>query len=171
MKQFAKHLFAAAMLSSAAMSTSVMAQQKIAVVDVQAIFEAMPQAIEIQANINAEFKDQIEEVQQLQRDVAFYTEQLQRESATMSETQITELQEKIIGLREDYTAKGQPLQQNLQRRANEERNKLLALIKQAIDKIAADKDYDLILNAGSASFAKQELDLSADVLEQVKKLN
>jgi outer membrane protein len=127
--------------------------------------------LEIQANINAEFKDQIEEVQQLQRDVAFYTEQLQRESATMSDAQITELQEKIIGLREEYAAKGQPLQQNLQRRAGEERNKLLALIKQAIDKIAADENYDLILNAGSASFAKQELDLSADVLEQVRKLN
>ena len=89
----------------------------------------------------------------------------------MSEADITAAQEKIIGLREAYAAKGQPLQQNLQRRAGEERNKLLALIKQAIDKIAADEGYDLILNAGSASYAKPELDLSADVLEQVRKLN
>jgi len=47
----------------------------------------------------------------------------------------------------------------------------LALIKQAIDKIAAAEDYDVILNAGSASFAKEDLDVSAQVLEQVNKLN
>ena len=41
----------------------------------------------------------------------------------------------------------------------------------SLDKIAADEDYDLILNAGAASFAKEELDLSAQVLEQVRKLN
>ena len=164
-------MIAATLLGSAAISAPVMAEQKIALVDVQAIFEAMPQAAEIQNTINNEFKDQIEEVQQLQRDVAFYTEQLQRESATMSEAQITELQQKILGLRESYAEKGQPLQQNLQRRAGEERNKLLGLIKQAIDKIAADEGYDLILNAGAASFAKQELDVSADVLEVVNKLN
>lgn len=171
MKQYAKHMIAAAMIGSAALSSPVMAEQKIGIVDVQAIFQAMPQAAELQEIINNEFKVQIEEVQQLQRDVAFYTEQLQRESATMSEQQITELQQKIIGLRENYAAKGQPLQQNIQRRSTEERNKLLALIKQAIDKIAADQDFDIILNAGSASFATEDLDVSAQVLEQVQKLN
>ena len=171
MKKFAKHMVATVLLSSAALSAPVMAEQKIGIVDVQAIFQAMPQAAELQDIINEEFKVQIEEVQQLQRDVAFFTEQLQRESATMSEQQKTDLQEKIIGLREDYAAKGQPLQQNIQRRGTEERNKLLALIKQAIDKIAAAEDYDVILNAGSASFAKEDLDVSAQVLEQVNKLN
>ncbi|MBT0585005.1 OmpH family outer membrane protein [Alteromonas oceanisediminis] len=171
MKQFAKHMIATALLSTAVIATPAVAEQKIGIVDVQAIFQAMPQAAEISESINAEFKDQIEEVTQLQRDVQFFSERLQRDAATMSEAEKNELQQKIITAREQYTAKGQPLQQTIQRRSNEERNKLLGLIKQSIDNVAAQGNYDLILNANAASFAKPDLDVSAQVLDSVSKLN
>lgn len=171
MKQLAKHIVATAMLSSALVSTSVMAEQKIGVVDVQGVFQAMPQAAEISNNIQMEFKDQIEEVNQLQRDGQFFAERLQRDAATMSEQEKKELQQKILDVREQLAAKGQPLQQNIQRRSNEERNKLLALIKQAIDAVAAKEGYDLVLNAGAVSFAKEQHDLSEKVLKQVDKTN
>ncbi|WP_414830074.1 OmpH family outer membrane protein [Alteromonas sp. H39] len=171
MKQLAKHIVATAMLGSALVSTSVMAEQKIGVVDVQGVFQAMPQAAEIQNSIQMEFKDQIEEVNQLQRDGQFFAERLQRDAATMSEQEKKELQQKILDVREQLAEKGQPLQQNIQRRSNEERNKLLGLIKQAIDAVAAKEGYDLVLNAGAVSFAKEEHDLSEKVLQQVDKTN
>ncbi|WP_218310886.1 OmpH family outer membrane protein [Alteromonas antoniana] len=171
MKQFAKHIVATAMLGSALVSTSVMAEQKIGVVDVQGVFQAMPQAAEIQNSIQMEFKDQIEEVNQLQRDGQFFAERLQRDAATMSEQEKKELQQKILDVRDQLAEKGQPLQQNIQRRSNEERNKLLGLIKQAIDAVAAKEGYDLVLNAGAVSFAKEEHDLSEKVLQQVDKTN
>jgi len=171
LKQFAKHIVATAMLGSALVSTSVMAEQKIGVVDVQGVFQAMPQAAEIQNSIQMEFKDQIEEVNQLQRDGQFFAERLQRDAATMSEQEKKELQQKILDVRDQLAEKGQPLQQNIQRRSNEERNKLLGLIKQAIDAVAAKEGYDLVLNAGAVSFAKEEHDLSEKVLQQVDKTN
>ena len=171
MKQLVKHIVAGAMLGSALMSTSVMAEQKVAVVDVQGIFQAMPQAAEIQNAIQMEFKDQIEEVNQLQRDGQFYAERLQRDAATMSEQEKKDLEQKILAVREELTKKGQPLQQNIQRRSNEERNKLLGLIKQAIDSVAAKEGYDLVLNAGAVAFAKDEYDLSEQVLKQVSQTN
>ncbi|OJF70714.1 hypothetical protein BK026_19145 [Alteromonas sp. V450] len=171
MKQLVKHIVAGAMLGSALVSTSVMAEQKIAVVDVQGIFQAMPQAAEIQNAIQTEFKDQIEEVNQLQRDGQFFAERLQRDAATMSDAEKKDLEQKILKVREDLAAKGQPLQQNIQRRSNEERNKLLGLIKQAIDSVAAKEGYDLILNAGAVAFTKEEHDLSEQVLKQVSKAN
>jgi len=171
LKQLVKHIVAGAMLGSALMSTSVMAEQKVAVVDVQGIFQAMPQAAEIQNAIQMEFKDQIEEVNQLQRDGQFYAERLQRDAATMSEQEKKDLEQKILAVREELTKKGQPLQQNIQRRSNEERNKLLGLIKQAIDSVAAKEGYDLVLNAGAVAFAKDEYDLSEQVLKQVSQTN
>ena len=171
MKQLAKHIVATAMLGSALVSTSVMAEQKIGVVDVQGVFQAMPQAAEIQNSIQMEFKDQIEEVNQLQRDGQFFAERLQRDAATMSEQEKKDLQQKILDVRDKLAEKGQPLQQNIQRRSNEERNKLLGLIKQAIDAVAAKEGYDLVLNAGAVSFAKEEHDLSEKVLQQVDKTN
>lgn len=171
MKQFAKHIAATAMLGSALVSTSVMAEQKIGVVDVQGVFQSMPQAAEIENSIKAEFKEQIEEVQQLQRDGQFFAERLQRDAATMSEQEKQELQQKILDVRDQLSQKGQPLQQKIQRRTNEERNKLLGLIKQAIDSVAAKEGYDLVLNANSVAFAKEEHDVSEQVLQQVEKTN
>ena len=167
MKQLVKHIVAGAMLGSALVSTSVMAEQKLAVVDVQGVFQAMPQAAEIQNAIQMEFKDQLEEVNQLQRDGQFFAERLQRDAATMSESEKKDLEQKILNVREQLTTKGQPLQQNIQRRSNEERNKLLGLIKQAIDSVAAKEGYDVVLNAGAVAFAKEEHDLSEQVLQQV----
>jgi outer membrane protein len=166
-----KHIVAGAMLGSALVSTSVMAEQKLAVVDVQGVFQAMPQAAEIQNAIQMEFKDQLEEVNQLQRDGQFFAERLQRDAATMSEAEKKDLEQKILNVREQLTTKGQPLQQNIQRRSNEERNKLLGLIKQAIDAVAAKEGYDVVLNAGAVAFAKEEHDLSEQVLQQVSKAN
>ena len=133
MKQLVKHIVAGAMLGSALVSTSVMAEQKIAVVDVQGIFQAMPQAAEIQNAIQVEFKDRIEEVNQLQRDGQFFAERLQRDAATMSAQEKKELEQKMLAVREELAEKAQPLKQNIQRRSNEEQNKLFSLIKQAID--------------------------------------
>ncbi|WP_421133828.1 OmpH family outer membrane protein [Alteromonas sp. A079] len=171
MKQLVKHIVAGAMLGSALVSTSVMAEQKLAVVDVQGVFQAMPQAAEIQNAIQMEFKDQLEEVNQLQRDGQFFAERLQRDAATMSEAEKKDLEQKILNVREQLTTKGQPLQQNIQRRSNEERNKLLGLIKQAIDAVAAKEGYDVVLNAGAVAFAKEEHDLSEQVLQQASKAN
>lgn len=171
MKQLVKQIIATAMLGSALVSTSAMAEQKIGVVDVQGVFQSMPQAAEIQNSIQMEFKDRIEEVNQLQRDGQFYAERLQRDAATMSEQEKKDLQQKILNVREELSKKAQPLQQEVQQRRNEEQNKLLGLIKQAIDKVAADQGYDLVLTSNAVSFAKDQYDMSEQVLEQVNKTN
>lgn len=171
MKQLAKHIVATAMLGSALVSASAMAEQKIGVVDVQSVFQAMPQAAEISNNIQMEFKDQIDEVNQLQKDGQFYAERLQRDAATMSDQEKKDLQQKIQGVREQLAEKGQPLQQNIQRRSNEERNKLLGLIKQAIDNVAKKEGYDLVLSGNAVSYSKEQFDISEQVLSQVQKAN
>ena len=171
MKQLARQFVATLMLGSALVSASAMAEQKIGVVDVQGVFQAMPQAAEISNNIQVEFKAQIDEVNQLQKDGQFYAERLQRDAATMSEQEKKELQQKIQGVREQLAEKGQPLQQNIQRRSNEERNKLLGLIKQAIDGVAKKEGYDLVLTSNAVSFSKEQHDISEQVLNQVKKTN
>ena len=118
-----------------------------------------------------EFKDQIDEVNQLQKDGQFYAERLQRDAATMSDQEKKDLQQKIQGVREQLAEKGQPLQQNIQRRSNEERNKLLGLIKQAIDNVAKKEGYDLVLSGNAVSYSKEQFDISEQVLSQVQKAN
>ena len=164
MKKFTKSLIAGALLTSAMTSSAVLAEQKIGAVNVQGIFQAMPQAASIQASIAAEFKDKTEEVSRLEKDIKYYLEKNQRDAATMSAKQKTELEGQIISLREEYTAKAQPLQQEIQKRLQEEQNKLLGLIKEGIDAVAAKEKYDVILNANSVAFINPDNDISKLVI-------
>ncbi|MDU0354568.1 OmpH family outer membrane protein [Paraglaciecola aquimarina] len=157
-------------MTSALLSATVQAEQKIGAVNVQGIFQSLPQAATIQQTIEAEFKDKTEEVSRLEKDIKYYLEKNQRDAATMSEKEKKELQEKIISLRNDYTAKAQPLQQEIQARAQEEQNKLLGLIKQGIDAVAAKGKYDVILNANAVAFINPENDISKQVIDQVNKI-
>ena len=152
-------------------STSVFAEQKIGAVNVQGVFQAMPQAADIQETIAAQFKDKTEEVSRLEKDIKYYLEKNQRDAATMSAKEKTELEGKIIALREEYTAKAQPLQQEIQKRLQEEQNKLLGLIKQGIDAVASKEKYDVILNSNSVAFINPGNDISKLVLEQIGKIN
>ncbi|WP_297822859.1 OmpH family outer membrane protein [uncultured Paraglaciecola sp.] len=171
MKDFTKNLIAGALLTTAMASTSVFAEQKIGAVNVQGVFQAMPQAADIQETIAAQFKDKTEEVSRLEKDIKYYLEKNQRDAATMSEKEKTELEGKIIALREEYTAKAQPLQKEIQARLQEEQNKLLGLIKQGIDAVASKGKYDVILNSNSVAFINPDNDISQLVLEQVGKIN
>ena len=171
MKKFTKSLIAGALLTSAMASSAVFAEQKIGVVNVQGIFQSMPQAATIQDAIAAQFKDKTEEVSRLEKDIKYYLEKNQRDAATMSAKEKTELEGKIIALREEYTAKAQPLQQEIQNRLKEEQNKLLGLIKQGIDSVAAKEKYDVILNANSVAYINPDLDVSKLVLDQIIKIN
>ncbi|WP_026375679.1 OmpH family outer membrane protein [Aestuariibacter salexigens] len=171
MKRFVKTLAAAAVVSSAVMATPVMAEQKIAVVDVQGVFRSLPQAAEIAQKITDEFKERTEELRKIEGDGNFLVEKLQREAPTMSEQQQQELRDQIIALQQQLQEKGQPLQQEIQQRRNEEQGKVLGLIRQSIEQIAASQDYDMVLNANAVIYAKPDADISNQVLEQVSKIN
>jgi outer membrane protein len=171
LKKFTKSLIAGALLTTTMASSAVFAEQKIGAVNVQGIFQAMPQAANIQESIAAEFKDKTEEVSRLEKDIKYYLEKNQRDAATMSTKEKTELEGKIIALREEYTVKAQPLQKEIQARLQEEQNKLLGLIKQGIDSVAAKEKYDVILNANSVAYINPESDISKLVLDQIAKAN
>ncbi|MFQ3196322.1 MAG: outer membrane protein [Paraglaciecola sp.] len=170
LKRFSKSVVAGALMSAAVISSNVMAEQKIGAVNVQGIFQSMPQAASIQQDLAAEFKDKTEEVSRLEKDIKYYLEKNQRDAATMSTKEKAELEKKINELREQYNVKAQPLQEEVQGRLKEEQNKLLGFIKQSIDVIAAKEKYDVILNANAVAFINPDHDISKKVLEQVSKV-
>jgi outer membrane protein len=119
------------------MTTQASAEQKIGVVNVQGIFQSVPQG----------------------------------DAATMSTAEKDELQKQILDLRAEYQSKAQPLQQEVQQRQGEERNKVLELIKVAIDDIAAKGNYDLVVDGNAVTYLKDDsIDLSKDVIDQVSKI-
>jgi outer membrane protein len=170
LKTFTKTLIAGAMLSTALLTTAAQAaEQKIGVVDVQGIVRSLPQYAEIAQVVTGEFKDQIQEVNSQTEEYNFLLQKFQRESATMSDAEKKALEDQIIALQKTLQEKTGPLQQEMQRREQEEQRKLFGLVMQAVNKIAADGEYDVVLNRGTTPFVKPEFDISEQVLEQVNK--
>lgn len=163
---------AALLLALATGAFSLQAQaEKIGVIDIQAVFQQLPQAAAIESTINAEFKDRIEAVQRLQTDIKYYMDKQQREDTTMGDNDRKELEGKLRALGTEYQEKAKPLETELRRRKAEEQNRLLGMIKQSVDKIGKAEQYDLILQNTAVVYLGDESDnLSQKVIEAVSKL-
>jgi outer membrane protein len=158
--------------SSLLLASSVMAaDQKIAVVNFQEVMGKIPQTAVIMKGLEAEFKDEKAILAQLEQDIKYHQEKKKRDGSLMSAKEVEDLDAKIGTLFQDYQAKGQAFQKNTTARKNEETNKIVALVRQAIDNIAAKDDYDLVLEQSAVVYSKPDNTITAKVVEQVSKLN
>ncbi len=172
MKKFIKSIVITVAASSMLLAGSVLAASpKIAVVNVQDVMSKIPQTQAIMQSLENEFKDEKAALTQLEKDIKYFQEKKKRDSSIMSKKEIEELDAKIRKNYLEYQTKGKAFQQKTSARQNEETNKILALVRQAIDNIAAKGKYDLILEQKAVVFSKPETDISDEVVKQVSKLN
>ncbi|WP_100145779.1 OmpH family outer membrane protein [Shewanella carassii] len=143
--------------------------EKLAVVDMGAVFEQLPQREQISNALKTEFGDRMAEVQKLQEELRGLLEKQQRDAALMSETQKTELVRKMESLKADYQLKGKALDEDLRRRQGEEQNKLLVKVQKAINSIAEKEKYDMVLQRGAVVYVKPAADISSKVVEALSK--
>ena len=171
MKKFIKSIAVTATASTLLLASSAMAfEQNIAVVNVQEAISQIPQAATLMQTLETEFKDEKAVIEQLQKDLTFEDENLKRNGSLMSEKEKKDLQTKMSGLYQQYQVKVKEFQQQVAQRKNEETNKLLALVTQAVDNIAAKEDYDLVLSKQTVVFSKPSTNITDKVVEQVSKL-
>lgn len=171
MNKFIKKVALTAAASTLLLASSAMAfEQKIAVISVQDAIRQIPQAAVLMQTLEAEFKDGKAVIAQMQKDLTFEDENLKRNGSLMSEKEKKELQNKMATLYQQYQGKLQEFQQKYSQRKNEETNKLVALVTQAVDNIAAKENYDLVLGKSIVVFSKPKYNITAQVIEQVSKL-
>jgi len=171
LKKVIKSIVLTAAASSMFLAGSVFAEQKIAVVNVQEVMSKIPQTATIMQALEAEFKDDKAVLAQLEKDIKYFQEKKTRDGALMSKKEIANLDKQIGEKYREYQTKGKAFQQKTGARQNEETNKILALVRQAIDNIAAKDKYDLILEQKAVVFSKPESNISDQVVKQVSKLN
>ena len=171
LNKFIKTVACSAVASSLLLASSVMAaDQKIAVVNFQEVMGKIPQTATVMQGLEVEFKDDKAVLAQLEKDIKYYQEKKQRDGSLMSAKEKEELDTQIATLYQDYQVKGKAFQQATGLRKNEETNKIVALVRQAIDNIAAKEKYDLVLEQQAVVFAKPDASITDKVVEQVSKL-
>jgi outer membrane protein len=157
--------------SSMILANSVMAaDQKIAVVNFQEIMGKIPQTAALMQSLEAEFKDEKIIITQLEKDIKYNQEKLKRDGALMSKKEKDDLNVKIQALFTEYQIKGKALQDKASQRQNQETNKIIALVRQAVDSIAVKEKYDLVLSQQAVIYSKPGNSLTDAVVERVSKL-
>jgi outer membrane protein len=151
-------------------SSAMAADQKIGVINFQEVMSKIPQTAALMQSLEAEFKDEKAIVTQLEKDIKYYQEKLKRDGSLMSAKEKEELNVKVKSLFQEYQVKGKALQEKASQRQNQETNKIIALVRQAVDKIAVKQNYDLVLSQQAVVYAKPDASLTDVVVEQVSKL-
>ncbi|MFD2165853.1 OmpH family outer membrane protein [Thalassotalea euphylliae] len=169
MKKFIKSLAVTTAASTMLLAGSAMAE-KFGVVNYQRIQAEIPQTAQLAQTLDEEFKDDRAVLEQLKKDVQYFQEKLKRDSSLMTEKEKEDVQKQVAAKFQEYQTKGQELQQKAQVRQRQETGKILALIRQAIDNIAAKDNYDFVFEQSAVPFNKPEHDITDKVVEQVSKL-
>ncbi|CAM3890527.1 OmpH family outer membrane protein [Shewanella aquimarina] len=163
-------MFNRAMMVLVLLGAPIAAQaEKIAVVDMQAVFEQLPQREEVSKTLKTEFGDRVAGVQKMQDELRGMLEKQQRDAALMSETQKTEMLRKMESLKAELQLKGKALDEDMRRRNGEEQNKLLVKVQKAISAIAEKEQYDVVLQRGAVIYVKPTSDISSKVVEALSK--
>jgi len=150
---------------------SVMAaEQKIGVVNFQEIMGKIPQTAVVMQKLEAEFKDEKAEITQLENDIKYFQEKLQRDGSLMSKKEKDKIDKDINAKYQDYQNRGKAFQQKTGVRQNEETTKIIGLVRQAINSIADSGKYDLILEQKAVVFSKPKANITDQVIEKVSKL-
>ncbi len=163
-------MFNRAMMVLVLLGAPIAAQaESIAVVDMQAVFEQLPQREAVAQQLKSEFGDRVAGVQKMQDELRGMLEKQQRDAALMSETQKTEMVRKMESLKSELQLKGKALDEDMRRRNAEEQNKLLSKVQDAIKNIAAKEKYDVVLQRGAVVYVKPSADISSKVVEALSK--
>jgi len=140
------------------------ADLKIGVVNVRAVASQAPQRETISTALQQEFKERGESLKALEAEIKGMQTKGQADELTMSDQQKTDLVRSIQGKASEFKLAQTAFQEDFKLRSDEEQRKLLILIKKAIDQIALQDNYDVILQSESIAYISDRVDVTNKVV-------
>jgi len=171
LKKISKYLVIAGILFLNPLFTSAQADNyKIGAVNAVRILEQSPQAEKLRSQIEKEFSPRDRELVATQKKLKEMEDRLERDSAIMSETERKDLQRDVVNMRRELKRDQDEFREDLSYRRNEELTKIQKEIVQAIQTVAKQNNYDIVLSEG-VLFASTKVDITDLVIEYLKKKN
>jgi outer membrane protein len=150
---------------------SVLAEVKIAVVDVQGAILQSEEAKRLLQQIQTEFKNEEDEIRKIQSEAAAMLQRLQKDAEVMSDVEKRRIQQQIESRNNDFVY----LRQKLQRQIEERQQELFAgidgKVQKAIEALVKSDDYDLILPRQAALYVNEIYNITRKVTEKLNELD
>ncbi|MBL1260916.1 MAG: OmpH family outer membrane protein [Thiotrichaceae bacterium] len=148
----------------------VAADLKLGYVDAVKLFQEAPQAAQSEVMLRQEFAEREKELLASQAKVKALDDRLRRDAMVMSESERKKIDNELTSISRDMRRNQEEFREDLNRRRNEEIAKVQEFIKQVIDNLGREEDFDLIFFEGIA-FANPELEITSKVLTRLQTLS
>lgn len=167
MKAIVKSSIAVALLSSAFFANAAEAQQKIGFVSMQEVLANLPQARNLEQQVQDEFKGQIEEVTKLEEQMRALSEKAQRDASIMSPAERIKMEREMEMLDTTRQLKVKALREDMGRRGNELRDKLMTDVMRNAQAVASEQSYDVVLQSSALVYAADSANLTDEVVKKM----
>ncbi|QGT95072.1 OmpH family outer membrane protein [Pseudidiomarina andamanensis] len=166
-KAIVKSSIAVALLSSAFFANAAEAQQKIGFVSMQEVLANLPQARNLEQQVQDEFKGQIEEVTKLEEQMRALSEKAQRDASIMSPAERIKMEREMEMLDTTRQLKVKALREDMGRRGNELRDKLMTDVMRNAQAVASEQSFDVVLQSSALVYAADSANLTDEVVKKM----
>ncbi|MRX28321.1 OmpH family outer membrane protein [Kangiella sp. HZ709] len=152
------------------MSFSAIAETRIATVNTAYVQAKAPQNDTIGQRLKSQFSGRENEIKRLAETIKKEQENFTKNSATMSESQLTNSRREIEKKMADFQLKQKNAKDDFDKARRDEAMKLNSQIKKAIDAVAVKGGFNLVIERQAAVFTDVSVpDLTEQVLAELKK--
>jgi outer membrane protein len=141
---------------------------KLGAVNALKVLEQSPQAETARQAIEREFAPRDKELVAKQKQLKALEDKFAKDGAIMSESERSKLERDIINQKRDLKREQDEFREDFNFRRNEEFAKIQKDILNAIQKVAKENNYDVVLSDG-VIYASPKVDISDLVIEYLKK--
>ncbi|MBL1142351.1 MAG: OmpH family outer membrane protein [Proteobacteria bacterium] len=141
---------------------------KIGAVQVLKILEQSPQYKAAGKSLDKEFEARSKTLIAEQKKIKSLEDKLGKDKAIMSETEISKMERDILNKRRDYKRSQDEFREDINFRRNEELSKIQKVIFEAIQKVAKENNYDVVLSEG-VIYASSKADMTQLVIDSLNK--
>lgn len=167
MKKLITSLAVAAVVASASAATSL----QVGVVDYMNVFKSVPQGqAKLESMIN-DLKPQISALKAEQQKLQNQADDLQKNAPTMSKDQLKEKQTALDNAQQSFEAKVQKLHEEQMKEEQAAQSVFETDLNNAIQEVAKNDHLDLVLNSQAVPYFGKNLDVTTDVIADMKKQN
>ena len=148
-------------------SSLVAQEQKIGVVNFQALVESSPQFREVMQSLAGEFQPRQREAVAKSKELEELTAKIQKDAAVMGASERANAEKEYRELTRLVTRLGTELQEDSNLRRNEELGKLQRTILDVVNAFGQANEYDIIFNDG-VIYASESINITGLILESLQ---
>ena len=144
-------------------SQAAVADTKIGFVNSDRVMREAAPAVRAQQRLEKEFEKRDEELQRMAKDLKAMQENLERDGATMTESDRRNKERAVNDINRDFQRKQREFREDLNQRRNEELASVLERANKTIRQIAEAEKYDIIFQ--EAVYASPRIDITDKVIK------